>query len=238
MNRTIGKITILALGIIALACGDVRSPLENTNDQAPLAAIDQNAPPAGIIAFGPRSLARARAKVAAHATTWSGLHYVAVDADLIDASEGGSLEADFPDYGPDGIVRATSTEFEVEANSIGGADPVWEDSHLILMKSHSGERLDEILVEFYPSGMTFSPVAKLTVKGVGPINVDDLVAYHIEGDGSVSQPPFTVKVTDDGWKIKVDVPGFSEYTYDDDDSAPDTMGVQVEKVLPTSALAK
>ena len=81
--------------------------------------------------------------------------------------------------------------------------------------------MEAIHVAFEPSDMTFSPVARLTIHGVGPIDVENLVVYHISDDGEVGEPPFTVTVDGGEWEITVEVPGFSEYTWEDEEADED-----------------
>lgn len=244
MKSTCLKTLTIALGVITLSCGDVRTPMETTLTPA----VD--APRAGTIAFGSRFLSRS--KLADLSPTWSGAHYIEADSKNVDASEGDRLRTKFFNYGDKSTVRVKDAQFVVRPYSIGDAEPIWGDRYPITMTVHSGEAVDEILVQFQPSGMSFSPHAQLVMIVYGEINVSDMVAYHIHGTGEVSKPAFSIEPIDDDeierddsdeieesddlkkWRITVSVPGFSEYTYDDDGNV-DTSGVKVEKVLVNTA---
>lgn len=220
-HRMIGRLTTLALSIVALSCGDVRSPLETAE---PIPAVDSR--PAGLIVFASRTTPLS--KIATGTDVPQGEYRLEVTTELIRRNEGGRLNVSFPEYGSSGMVRVAKAGFKVEKNSIGDAAPLHGNLYQITMAVHSGEELTDVRIEFDPSGMSFSPLATLTTDIVGHIKAQDLVAYHFHSDGLVTQPQFSVEaieIDDDAheayedlpaWRITVGVPGFSEYTYDDD----------------------
>jgi hypothetical protein len=211
------KLAILALSVVVLACGEINTPVESvSNPTSPDSGID-NARPAG-----PRSAGRivfgsstARPKIAATAD-WSGVQAYDTDESSIAFGEGGELAATFNAYGTDATVRVDAVRFVVQPNSIGGIEPAWGDVHRIEMSAQSGQRLEDILIGFQPSGMTFSPAATLNIRGSGHINPKDLVMYHISDDGEVTLPSFWVKASGSHWAIVIGVPGFSEYSMDEE----------------------
>jgi hypothetical protein len=178
----------------------------------PEAAITQAALPAGVIVFTPSAL-RAAKRSTRNVTQASG-----TDTEIIRNREGGDLRVDIRPYGDNDILRVKSAKFEIEKKSIGGVKPLKRDRYLITMTVHSGTTLSDVAIEFTPSGMTFSPAAQLEVQlsGTHSIEGKEIVGYHIDADGTVTEIRTKVEDRRGTLKLTIDVPGFSEYDWDDD----------------------
>jgi hypothetical protein len=116
----------------------------------------------------------------------------------------------FRKYGTENDVRVKDVKFYVEANSVVGGG-----EHQITMGVHSGTTLDDVNIEFSPSGLAFSPAGTLTIALVGPVTAADVQqATHIYGDGSQVESITTVtdRKGNSFLKVVVKVPGFSRYS--------------------------
>lgn len=213
MKSRIKKVVaMLAAGVVAFSCGEARGPLDSNTEAdelLPASAFVEAVPAGGIVVFGDRALARAKKSI-------GGPLHKAYDADVFREKKKEKLKVKFDDY--DAGVQIKEAEFEVEKNSIGGTDPIYGDYHLVAMQVETGLTLEDVRVKFYPSGMTFSPSASLTLKVKGDIDEKAFKAYHISGAGEVTTPNVRLKKEKkDSWKLEVEITGFSEYTYDDDE---------------------
>ena len=210
MTRIRNVIGMLAVGVIALSCGEARGPLESTtevNTQLPESAFAGALPAGGVVVFGDAALARAKRSV-------GGPMFTERDGDVVKSSKDGKLKVKFRDY--DGPVRVKEAEFKIEKNSITNATPLYKNYYLVGMQVETGKTLEDIRVKFYPSGMTFTEEATLTLKIRGKLSTSSFKAYHIQKNGTVTEPEVKLKGKKEEWELEVKVPGFSEYTYDDD----------------------
>ena len=138
---------------------------------------------------------------------------------------GGKLEVKFPQPRDRNSFYVEKVKFEVKRGSI---DRTCE----ITMKVTAGDALEDLEIEFTPSGVVFDPPAEMAIylKGVQHL---DAVVYHITGDGESTEAKI---VTDGkgkkGWKITVAVPGFSRYSLGGDDMLADQMGQNIMVMFP------
>lgn len=215
MTRTRTLLTIVAATVMTAACGDLRGPLTSgtPSQSEPIMAVP-NPEGRDFIVFGEAGLGRAsKASV-------SGTLLSQVESVIVKRSRKERLKVKFDSY--ESPLRVHEAKFEIEKNSIGDAEPLWKDHYAIVMQVETGQSLADVRVKFQPSGMSFTPVAKLTVKVKGSLDPTKLVAYHVSGNGLVTKPRMKAKEEKKGtWKLEVEVPGFSEYTYDDDDRYSD-----------------
>ncbi len=119
--------------------------------------------------------------------------------------DGDDDDGDDDDRDDDG-VRVKSATFVVKRGSI-------EEAHRIRMRVTSGSTLDDVSVEFTPSGLSFDPPARLTIILVGELDEEDLEnlhVWHIEGD-KATEVPVKISSDDDEWELVIEVPGFSWY---------------------------
>jgi hypothetical protein len=119
-------------------------------------------------------------------------------------------------------MQVREATFKVAKNSIGGRiAPLWKNYHEIEMSVETGQTLAQVIVKFRPAGMTFDPVAVLELKVKGELDPSTLVAYHVSKSGRVTKPAFKVEGKKTAWKLSVEVPSFSEYSWDEEaDEAP------------------
>lgn len=221
-----GLIAAVLLGGLFLlnGCGDFgRSPLVSTPGQSTPSvqkASEQAKwnPNNGYLVFSKR--AATRAMKPAILDSESGLYHLE-EAKEFTPADGGSMEIDFeqPAGGPED-VQVRYVTFTVPANSIGTLPPNVENgNYLITLNANSGTSLDDVLMQFGPSGLTFVPHAVLDIKLVGNVDISGMgtEAYHVEGDGTVTVVPMTVTATEDGCEISIEVPGFSSYSMGGED---------------------
>lgn len=117
------------------------------------------------------------------------------------SSDGGKLSVVFPQYTADSDIQVQSVEFVVAKGALQA------DTH-ITMDVYSGTSIEDIRVVFGPSGTEFVPSAVLNLKLSGNVKPEDLVAYHYSAD----QVTDAVIEKESGWKVIIDVPGFSRYS--------------------------
>lgn len=95
----------------------------------------------------------------------------------------------------------------------------------ITMAVSSGLTLEDIVVTFGPSGLTFSPPAILTLSVRGNLDTKALKAYHVSGAGSgtpdVETVPISFLKVGNEWIIIIKVPGFSMYSIGDEYMPPE-----------------
>lgn len=125
------------------------------------------------------------------------------------------LQVSFPRYANAGEVQVKRATFEVEKGAFDGR-------YEVTMRAFSGTTLEDISIQFEPSGLVFRPPATLTLVLRGEVDPGAVKVYLIEGS-AVTQvfPDF-----EDGEKtltIIIQVPGFSTYSLGGDDlSLPST----------------
>jgi hypothetical protein len=140
----------------------------------------------------------------------------------VKARKGGRLQVKLNHRGKaeKGVVRVQKVRLDVKRGSM-------KKDTKISMKVTSGTTLEDVLVEFGPSGLKFSQTAVLTIWVKGDIDekkMKKLAVYHIEEDDpddddnekEVSKARVRIKkVGKKTWKIIIKVPGFSDYDVDD-----------------------
>ena len=214
--RTFGL--MLAATALVWSCGDVgQSPVSSVDTAvAPseISAVTQEAP-AGMFVFSGRALRVAKSGVE------EGTFVYERDAGMIDEDKGGKLKAKFKSYAGKDQVQVKSAELKVAKDSIIPVLPAFKGKHLVVMSVRSGTSLDDVLVKFWPPGMVFTPNAELSVHFQGEFDGDAPVAYHVTKDGKVTVIKVTIEQKKGSFVLKVEVPGFSEYSYDDGDEEAD-----------------
>jgi hypothetical protein len=89
----------------------------------------------------------------------------------------------------------------------------------------SGTTLDDIRIEFDPSGLVFDPPALLELRLRGPVTEDEVrQAQHIYGDDPANIEAIETETYANGQTyltVCISVPGFSEYSIGGDDEAGD-----------------
>jgi hypothetical protein len=115
--------------------------------------------------------------------------------------KGGKLRVSFSKYAIDGETQVEWAELIVPKKAL------IEDTR-ITMKVLSGTSLEDIQVVFGPSGTSFVPSASLVLKLSGSDKPENLVVYHYSAD----QVSDAVIEKESGWKVRIEVPGFSRYS--------------------------
>ena len=219
----------LACFVLLSGCGDMsRSPLVSSpdvtapegggaslvNGRPSLASDDV----AATIVLSPRALRAAKkandsGKVTA--TAEAGVYTESVSA-RVSPYRQKKMEVQFGEYGGADIVRVKKVSFTVKRNSIIGNEALQnhrDGSYAITMEVSSGTTLADVLVKFGPSGLKFSPPAQLDIFLEGELDPAEVAAYHIDGTaGTITK--IGMEIDDQGrtgWKITIDVPGFSRY---------------------------
>ncbi len=200
---------MLALAGIALisGCGNLQAPaapgqtptVQKTNGSA----YSSDGP--FTLVFSPKALdpSRARAAKPTASNKISG---------PFSPKKGGKLEVKLDDRGDDHSVSVQKATLEVQKGSI---DHEVEISMTVL----SGSALDDIAVLFTPSGLRFTPPAKLTLVLNGNLDEQDvkaLKAYHIEGQTSQEISVLVYPSGKNEWTVILKVPGFSIYSLGND----------------------
>ena len=209
---------MLAATAFLWSCGDVgQSPVSSVDTAvAPseIAAVTQEAP-AGTFVFSGRALRAAKHGVE------EGTFVYDCDAGMIDEDRGGKLKAKFKNYVGKDQIQVISAEFKVGKKSLVPVLPAFKGKHLVTMSVRSGTSLDDVLIKFWPPGMLFTPAAELSVHFKGEFDGVAPVAYHVTKDGKVTVIKVTIEQKKGSFVLKVEVPGFSEYSYDDGDEEAD-----------------
>ena len=217
----IGAVAILAIG----GCGEMdRTPLATEQS---IASADQ---PTGTIVFGPLSLAK---RVRGGSKSSQGLRTKSDDA-WIRVDDDGRLGVRFSGYGNKHTLQVTTAKFTIRKKSMDVSSVA--SDHLrkrrrggervhIKMKVTSGQTLSDVLVEFGPHDLRFTPMATLEVTLDGNLDaLDDDGAkglakptevYHVSGNGKVTKVKAEVKVKRGKMTIKVQVPSFSSWDWND-----------------------
>ena len=95
----------------------------------------------------------------------------------------------------------------------------------ITMTVTSGATLDDVKIEFDPSGLVFDPPARLGIRLGGPVTEEEVrLAQHIYGDDPDNIELIETETYANGQAlltIYIDIPGFSEYSVGGDDEAED-----------------
>jgi hypothetical protein len=134
---------------------------------------------------------------------------------LVTPSWGGKLKLDFSidKEALDNWVQVDEIDFRVQRKSC----PYYV---YVTMEGTSGSTLDDIRVDFGPSGLEFkkNAVLKIDIRGyLDEDQLEDLVAYHVEHDGTTTVIPVKVTGKKDKWTLKIRIPGFSYYDVAGDD---------------------
>jgi hypothetical protein len=220
-------------GLIALgACGDIdRSPLSSSE-----VAVDQPAgtPPGlapapsrhtGMLVFSPRASVFAAAKKADEIREREDgeVLYYGEDSDWFDPKESDKLKVQFVTYvdKKKDEVQVEKVEFRFWKNTMVPPEgaPEEKGKYQITMKVWSGWTLDQVLVQFEPTGTKFEKIpALMTVKLRGNISVAEAreyVVWHVSGNGTVSKVYALVLPDKNGVRFQIVVPGFSDWEWDD-----------------------
>lgn len=200
-------LALASLLAAAIGCGTDRSPV-SYEDPA------ETAPPSGrhFIAFS-SAAAEAAGKVAA------------IPEEGVSISDWfGYAGGKFDIAEPNGHGHADDLEvgFWVPVGAVGGtnaADPfaptdTAADSVYITMTVY-GNTLSTLIVEFEPDGFEFVIPALLGLRlgwDLVDMDLDDLVVWHIHGDGTAEPAEIEIIKSDRNATILVDVPGFSKYS--------------------------
>jgi hypothetical protein len=211
------RLSILATALALLgACGErVDVALTPTTGPEQAQTIYKLPDPDGIsaIAFGApgRRLTKSAAKHISSKT----------DVQTISVAEGGNMGVVFNSASGDPeAVKVDHATFQVHPNTMGGTPAEGVEAVEVTMTVTSGLVLDDVSVPFGPSGLTFVPGADLNVWLTGPLAPMNIIVYHIYADGTVVPIPTQIVADGDLWLVHVPVPGFSEYSWDDDDDDP------------------
>jgi len=219
-----GMAALMAVALLGLmwGCGSLdQSPLVSTDDGAVQAVNNSPTAVTGsspvlkgnsfAIAFGPKALAK---------TTGGsdGSTMVRWVQDLFEVDSDGSMGVEFPVYGDESTVRIVTATFAVDANTMRSLPPNGPDgTYDITMEAYSASTLGDVLVRFNPSGLEFKPHASLVVTVAGPVSIQQgtYTVYHIYQDGTIKELRSKVTISDGVTTFDVQVPGFSEYDWDD-----------------------
>ena len=213
-----GCALLIFIGLMLIGgCGNFdRSPVVSTSVEESV-TLDSFIPtPDGpsYIAFSPAAVVRAQhlanAKRLAKVIVPDSL-YSEDTLGLFSVVNGGAIQVQFVPYGNANTVRVEQAVFTVVPNAVP-ADTT------ITMDVTSGTQLDDIVAAFGPSGLTFSPFASLQIAVSGELNIEpqNIVAYHIYADGTVTTTNITIEQTGvKAWLFSIEVPGFSRYGFDD-----------------------
>ena len=214
-NMIRSTITIVAAGLILVACGERPNPVDSGIQpfESSASLVVPNPTGTEFIVFGDAALARAKSALT------SGSTYIQTETQMVKASKKAKLKVKFKKYKAPMQVR--NAVFKIAKKSIGGVDPLWEDYHEVGMAVETGQTLADVIVKFRPAGMTFDPVAILELNVKGELDPEALVAYHVSRNGKVTKPALKVEGRKTTWKLRVEVSSFSEYSWDEEaDEAP------------------
>ena len=142
--------------------------------------------------------------------------YVETDSGKFSPDRKGKLKACFKNYGEGGDLWVKDVTFEVPVGAL-------DQQRDIAMKVTSGYTLEDVKIDFEPSGTEFHPSARLTIrfwlpqvvkKKLTPERLEslDLMAEHIKASGKVED--VWVETTKQGQAfltLVIPVPGFSRY---------------------------
>ena len=221
-------------GMIALGgCGDIdRTPLgssEGVADQ-PTRSTPPGMAPApsrntGMLVFSPRAPMFSAAKKADEIREgpYGGDLYYGEDSDWFDPRKSGDLKVQFVTYTDKkkDEVQVEKVDFKFWRRTMVPPKNAVKKrgKYEITMKVWSGWSLDQVLVQFEPSGMEFEKTpALMTVKLRGNISVDDArdyVVWHVSGNGNVTKVYAMVLADRTGVRFQIVVPCFSDWEWDD-----------------------
>ncbi|MDP6776127.1 MAG: hypothetical protein QGI83_05120 [Candidatus Latescibacteria bacterium] len=210
--KGLAAVVVVLTGMAFLsACGEMdRSPLGSTSDGTS-GLTDAPPPPVSgtfSIGFSPQPRTQgALTKPGKLKKKWT--------VGLVTPRRGGKLKLDFSidKEDLDNWVQVEEVEFKVQKKSCS-------KFVIVSMVATSGSDLGDIMVDFGPAGLQFRPEAELKIEIRGYLDkdeVEDLVAYHVEHDGTVTVIPVKVTGSKDKWKLTIKVPGFSYYDVAGDD---------------------
>lgn len=124
----------------------------------------------------------------------------------------GELRVGFPRYADPGQVQVKRARFEVEEGSVGHRVN-------ISMTAFSGTALEDVRIEFEPSGLAFNPPATLTIVLRGEVDPGEVNVYHIEGS-AITKVSADFEDGERTLTVIVKVPGFSTYSLGGDELRP------------------
>jgi hypothetical protein len=181
------KLPLICAGIVALSWGCGESP--------PLSVSEVSQP-----------------ALTKPTNTVSGSVAESVSKKILD-TDGGRLKLDFDRPSEFSVVSVLRAQLDIPENALGSSGKVYR----ISMSVSSGNTLDDIDVAFTPSGLSFTPEAKLTLVIIGPVSAEDIEsATHIFGDGQIESVETTAVDRKRKTRVVIVVPGFSRYGFDDD----------------------
>lgn len=139
--------------------------------------------------------------------------YVASTSKEITDTGGGVLEVWIPWYDQGDGVRLATAWLEIPDGALGSDGTVYQ----IGMEAHSGTTLGDVQLIFTPSGTSFSPAATLGLVLIGDVDESAIQqATHLYGDGQIEAIETNYKKRKKSTTVKISVPGFSRYGFDDD----------------------
>ena len=198
------------------SCGPVTDT--PTNSSAPGAGVGAASTDVTAIAFSLPGAPRLSKTSAKNLETRFTSEDVEIDDDAkLEVSFDREDENSNPSSAAQGVVRVRKASIEIHEESIGGSHAERQDEIEITMNVQSGLALSDVLVQFTPSGLTFRPTALLSVQLSGHLAPTEIIVYHIYSDGTVVEILTEIVQDGDYWRVNVDVPGFSEYSWDDGD---------------------
>lgn len=223
---------VMAVLIAVVGCGDFNESPMNSFEEVDLQEVKDA--PAGYLVFS-QPMARMVATKKAKMTLAGGIFSHKVTKGF-EFDENEKLEVEFDNYADKGEIAVKKATFSVRKNSIDlselttdvllqndgdddDGDDDDDDEIDITMVVSSGTTLEDVVVAFGPSGLLFKPSARLDIQLTG--NLKGLVAegqgfaYHIDGAGNITKVAMEAEVKSNGCKLRIEVPGFSRYTWDD-----------------------
>ena len=206
-NSTAARVTFtlltMACFVILSGCGDLsRSPLVSD----PAATIQEGSGQSSLsdspsyIVLSPRAL-----RAAKPGSKDQEKDQESVSDKFKVGKTGGELEIKLPGKADkEDLVCVKKVKFKVDKKSI-------EQTYDISMTVFTGSTLEDVMLAFTPSGIAFEPPATLEIYVEGAVDADLLKAYHITGDGEVTEVGMDIDKKRKEWKITIKVPGFSRY---------------------------
>ena len=227
-GTVIGLMGVAMLALLG-GCGDMdRSPMATDSGTA----VQESQPAlSSTLVFSPRALGFALAKKVKGRSARSDTKIREESDDgWFDLDDDAKLRVEFDNYGDENTLRVGAAKFTVREESmdvIGVSDSDLrtrrksrEQVHISMTVS-SGQTLSDVSVVFTPHGLLFNPAAKLEVvlegnfKNLADGDTVPSVIYHISGDGKVTKVLADVELHSRYVKIRIDVPSFSTWDWND-----------------------
>lgn len=140
---------------------------------------------------------------------------------------GAYLWVNFNKHGSRSDVVVKDAWFTVASGALG------KEQVDLSMEVTCGTTLADVDVKFLPSGLTFDPPAKLSIRLAGPVTAEDLKqAEHERDDGTwiESIETETLKNGNTYIVVTVAVPGFSRYSLSADEAAALSMSYDTQGI--------